>query len=790
MRIIWSLTLTLWISHQCFGSGFQKSSFNRHELHHCRQEAQSLFYHAYDNYLRLAYPDDELYPIRCRGRTRNVENDADLDRNDVMGNYSATLVDSLTTLAIMGDKDRFKKAIDLIRTDLEPEFKINATVQVFETTIRILGGLLSAHLYATDPAKRVFLGREYDGILLHRAHRLADRLLPAYLTKTGLPLPRINLATEYRNVPPGFLQENNAAAMASPMLEFTLLSYLTHDDKYRQVTKYAFDKIWSLRSEIDLVPMSFSPHTEMANNFYTGIGASIDSFYEYALKGAILFQDDELWNVWELSYNALRKHSRGDWFFSNVELMSGHEILPWIDSLSAFFPGLQVLAGDVPDAQKKHLMFLKLWNTYGGIPERWEFDPREFENNEQELNASYVPLPWYPLRPEFVETTYFLYRATRDAFYLQVARSILQDLKNYFMTDCGFAGLQDVMTGQFQDRMETFVLSETLKYLYLTFDVDNELHKDGSNVIFSTEAHPLWLKAADFKRYKSSSFFEDTRYRDHLLRVQQRDASLKSSNINRFFHDISNLLLYRARYPDRNSTLNRKGISTGTCPIMRSANDSFQFLHSDVIRHCERLFEIDYRYASNLRKPSKLIDRVPIELESSFYHIWGSQTSPLPKCQLPPTTDSFDVIFRVGWSNSKTPPNSQLSGVYGPIKDSITIESLIGVRLQVEALIPGAIDLHGEVVDADYLAYLWELNSPAALGFPNPGQDFKNSASNDPRRPIYRVSILNGIQLAHNATVWINSTLDTSPSALGMNHNGMLMLDKVPVVNALFKSMF
>lgn len=48
-----------------------------------------------------AFPEDELKPLSCKPQTRNKDNIADVGLNDVLGNYSVTLVDSLSTLAIL-----------------------------------------------------------------------------------------------------------------------------------------------------------------------------------------------------------------------------------------------------------------------------------------------------------------------------------------------------------------------------------------------------------------------------------------------------------------------------------------------------------------------------------------------------------------------------------------------------------------------------------------------------------------------------------------------------------------
>ncbi|KAG6895527.1 hypothetical protein C0992_000833 [Termitomyces sp. T32_za158] len=152
-----------------------------------------------------------------------------------------------------------------------------------------------------------------------------------------------------------------------------------------------------------------------------------------------------------------------------------------VDSLSAFWPGLQVLAGDVQNAIKLHLIYYNLWRTHSGLPEVYDTNFKKATSHQ------------YPLRPEFIESTWYLYRATRDPFYLDVGERVLFDLITRSKVDCGLAGIQDLRTNKRDDRMESFALSETLKYLYLLFDEDNPLHGNDSNYVFTTEGHILSL---------------------------------------------------------------------------------------------------------------------------------------------------------------------------------------------------------------------------------------------------------------------------------------------------------
>lgn len=209
--------------------------FNESQRLAMREEARKMFQFGYDNYMRYAFPLDELDPIHCLGRGPDYENPSNININDVLGDYSLTLIDSLTTLVVMGNKSEFVKAVQNVIDFVS--FERDNTVQVFEANIRlglfeagnlidseqlcsaryriiadkmnldvcwivikiclcyrVLGALLSAHMIITDPNQRLgdFRIPDYNDELLSLAHDLADRLLPAFEgTKTGIPFPRV-----------------------------------------------------------------------------------------------------------------------------------------------------------------------------------------------------------------------------------------------------------------------------------------------------------------------------------------------------------------------------------------------------------------------------------------------------------------------------------------------------------------------------------------------------------------------------------------------------------------------
>lgn len=282
--------------------------------------------------MKYAFPEDELRPISCGPLTRDRDNPAHVEINDVLGNYSLTLVDSLSTLAILASSpppyERRNKALDKFHDGVAalveqygdgsqgPEgqgkrakgFDLDSKVQVFETVIRGVGGLLSAHLFAVGelpirgykPKMQMLRGMKgipwesgfvYDGQLLRLATDLADRLLPAFNTPTGMPYPRVNLRHGipfYPNSPVNIdaehgqcgkeppsapeITETCSAGAGSLVLEFATLSRLTGDGRYEQAAKGAFWAVWARRSSIGLIGGGIDAESGLWVSPFTGVG--------------------------------------------------------------------------------------------------------------------------------------------------------------------------------------------------------------------------------------------------------------------------------------------------------------------------------------------------------------------------------------------------------------------------------------------------------------------------------------------------------------------------------------
>ncbi|KAF5277097.1 hypothetical protein FQA39_LY06335 [Lamprigera yunnana] len=447
-----------------------------------REEARDMFYHAYRAYMENAYPADELMPLSCAGRFRGLTpNRGDID--DSLGNFSLTLIDTLDTLVLLGDLEEFEHAIKLVIKDVS--FDNDIIVSVFETNIRVLGGLLSAHILAEYLQQHADIMDWYKGELLTMAKDLGYRLLPAFNTTTGIPHSRVNLKYGLKSERLEAARETCTACAGSVILEMAALSRLTGEPIFEQKAHKAMDELWKMRHRSsDLMGTVLNVHSGDWVRKDSGVGAGIDSYYEYCLKAYILLGDDMYLNRFNRHYNAIMKYISQGPMLLDVHMHRPHtNSRNYMDALLAFWPGLQVLKGDLKPAVETHEMLYQ-------VMQRHKFIPEAFTTNFQ--------VHWgnHPLRPEFLESTYFLYVATNDPYYLEVGKNVLHSLQKYARVPCGYAAVNDVHTGKQEDRMDSFVLAETFKYLYLLFADREDLIINLDEFVFTTEGHLLPLTLA------------------------------------------------------------------------------------------------------------------------------------------------------------------------------------------------------------------------------------------------------------------------------------------------------
>ena len=392
------------------------------------------------------------------------------------GGYALTLVDLLDTLVVLNQTEDFRKSVTWLIDNLR--FDTDLNVSVFETTIRVLGGLLSGHFLAQDADLELFPG--YQGQLLSKAVDLADRLLPAFQTPTGIPFGTVNLK---HGVPIGETVVANVASAGTLILEWGLLSRLTGDPKYEAVAKRSLDSVWAKRSKIDLVGTHIDITTGEWTEHRTGIGAGVDSVYEYMLKGYIMFRDPTLMDMFNKSYNAVMKYQNKAPWYADVNMMSGAVTSPVFNSLAAFWPGLQTMIGDYASAAQTLKAYFQVWRRYGFVPEGFNFVTNDVHEGQV----------GYPLRPEMAESAWYLYQVHRDPIWLQAGADMVDSIENRTKVACGYAAVHDVRSHTLSDFMDSYFLAETLKYLFLLFDEDNWLLQHYGGFVFTTEAHLLPL---------------------------------------------------------------------------------------------------------------------------------------------------------------------------------------------------------------------------------------------------------------------------------------------------------
>jgi len=417
-------------------------------------EVKAEFLHAWNGYKSHAWGHDDLKPL---SKTYH-----DWYTQPLL----MTPVDSLDTMIIMGLKDEAARTREYIVDNLSVDKDIY--VQNFEITIRLLGGLLTNYQLTGD--KR----------LLRLAEDLGNRLLPVFDSPTGMPYRFVNLRTgKVRG------QVSNPAETGTLLIEFGTLSKLTNKPVFYDKAKRALVETYKRRSSIGLVGEGIDVETGKWTNADSHISGAIDSYYEYLLKCWLLFDDQDCKRMWLDSIAAINQYledevAKGDeatLWYGHADMNNGTRKATTYGALDAFFPAVLALSGDLKRAKRLQESSLAMWNQQGVEPE--EIDYRKM----------LITSPGYPLRPEIVESTYYLYHYTKDPEYLRMGESLWHDFVKHCRTDEGYAALKSVVTKEKSDSMQSFLFAETFKYFYLLFSPPKTLNFD--KVIFNTEAHPI-----------------------------------------------------------------------------------------------------------------------------------------------------------------------------------------------------------------------------------------------------------------------------------------------------------
>ena len=457
-------------------------------------------------------------------------------RKDPFGGWAATLVDALDTLWLMDMRVEFLEAVEAA---VSIDFGTSSLkeINVFETTIRYLGGFIAAYDLSGDER------------LLVKAIELGDMLLVAFDTPNRLPVTRWNV----RNAANLELQiahdSTLVAEIGSLTMEFTRLSQITKDPRWYDAT----DRIMRVFDEqqnktylpgmwpvvVDARTSNFTRHTGFS------LGAMSDSLYEYfpkmyALLGCV---EPMYRKLYEESMSTAIKHNlwrpmtpdNADILISgnaDVDEHGAERLEHQGQHLVCFAGGMFALGGRLFDLPEHLEVGRKLtegciW-TYKQLPlgimpevfemsacpskDGCEWDERKWKGDIFKKDDSPPPgaddfiktnnlVPGftnyqdkrYMLRPEAIESVFILYRVTGREDLLTSAWDMFQAIQENTKTDLANGALGDVTTKNgklsVMNSMESFWLSETLKYFYLIFSEPSLISLD--EYVFNTEAHPL-----------------------------------------------------------------------------------------------------------------------------------------------------------------------------------------------------------------------------------------------------------------------------------------------------------
>ncbi|KAJ1963969.1 mannosyl-oligosaccharide alpha-1,2-mannosidase [Dipsacomyces acuminosporus] len=465
--------------------------------------------HAWDAYKRDAYGSDEYHPMSHTGSNMTVNG------------FGYHIADSLDTLLLMKLTDEYKEARDFLVNKIS--FDQEGAVSLFETTIRVLGGLLSAYHWSG----------ETDAELLRMADDLGSRLAKSFNTETGIPPETAWL--RQRGAPNVGL--SSTAEVATLQLEFRYLSKLTGKKEYRQQVDKIMQVIFEAHKFDGLVPIYINSATGSFTGDDIRLGSRGDSYYEYLLKQWLQTRQSEpmLRQEYDAAMEGVKKylvtvtpHQNLTYVGELVSVGSGQPTFnPKMDHLVCFLGGNlalgatrgHMLAHTPPTSltvrDREDLILARemaetcahmYFDTKSGLaPEiayfQWR-DPStgklaEYQKSDQLIQPDGDILVHSNdrhnlLRPETVETLFLLWRITGEEKWREYGWSIFEAFEKWAKyPDGAYTSLHDVTTipPPREDKMETFFMSETLKYFYLLFSDTSTVPL--TRYVFNTEAHPL-----------------------------------------------------------------------------------------------------------------------------------------------------------------------------------------------------------------------------------------------------------------------------------------------------------
>ncbi|KAN0065905.1 hypothetical protein ACQY0O_001038 [Thecaphora frezii] len=460
-----------------------------------RQRADKIkqaFKQSYNEYKKYAFGYDEVKPLSKQGATS-------------YGGWGATIVDALSTAHLMGHGDIFAEGVARMK-EVDFTKTTQAGVSLFETTIRYLGGLLSAYE----------LDGESDAALLRQAIIIGDRLLTGWVANNDIPYN--NLKGWNTRGKPDTTTDANIAEAGTLLLEFDRLSKFSGDRKYLEHAERAMRAIINSDAVFPgLYAQNLRPSDALRTSDYVTFGGGSDSFYEYLIKYAYLIGDDTgPWiPTWIDSVKSGIKHlvTRAEATSRNLTYITDYSesnggVLPRFSHLGCFLPGNWMLGSKVLGIERFNdyalLLAESCINTYtaspSGIgPESFVFvaaggnerGVNIYDRDFYRRNGFEFEDVGYALRPETIESLFYAWRTTGDTRWQELAWQAYLAIERHCKAPAAYAALRNVDATEptQSDSSQSFLYAETFKYLYLVFADPKLANLD--DYVFNTEAHPF-----------------------------------------------------------------------------------------------------------------------------------------------------------------------------------------------------------------------------------------------------------------------------------------------------------
>jgi len=387
---------------------------------------------AWANYRAHAWGKDDFLPVSGGSRAFPL-------RDHHLG---LSLIEAMDTLWLMGLDAEFADALGWVKDHLD--FDVDGEVSVFETSIRLVGGLLSAHLACNDP------------VLLAKARDLADRLLPAFATPTGIPYRYVNLKTGAVRDP-----ATNPAETGTYIPEYGILSRLTGDPRYRDAAARALAAMYDRRSPIGLLADKIDARTGQWLSRRATIGPPSDSFYEYCWDGWQLLGDAACRTMYDTLTTAILAHQavrhEGALWFADVDFETGARLSTEQDELASFYGGLLVQGGAPAEGAAYTRAWAAVQDRFGILPEGYDYARGRATARTNSL------------RPELADAAFNLWLRDRSPEWRTIGRAHYLAMKRWNKARYGYTDLADVVTKRQADHCPGYWWSEQMKYYYLMF---------------------------------------------------------------------------------------------------------------------------------------------------------------------------------------------------------------------------------------------------------------------------------------------------------------------------------